>query len=152
MAHNPVNHPARPIYRAIGGLTGLYLVIFGVLGLIETGGSEAFAQDETTTVLGQGTNLGHSVLAVVLGMIVLIATGLGRNIDAAVNKWFGYLLMAVSLAGLAVIRTDANYLNFSIAGVVVTMLVGLVLLMAGMYGRVGSEDEAQAWRDGRLVL
>jgi hypothetical protein len=151
MAHNPVNHPARPIYRAIGGLTGLYLVIFGVLGLIETGGEEFFAQGDTT-VLGQGSNLGHSVLAVVLGMIVLIATGVGRNIDATVNTWFGYLLMAVGLAGLTLIRTDANYLNFSVVGAVVTMLVGLVLLMAGMYGRVGSEDEARAWRDGRLVL
>jgi RsiW-degrading membrane proteinase PrsW (M82 family) len=152
MAHNPVNHPARPIYRAIGGLTGLYLVIFGVLGLIETGGSEFFAQDQTTTVLGQGTNLGHAVFAVVLGVIILIATGVGRNIDATVNKWFGYLLMAVALAGLAVIRTDANFLNFTIPGVVVTMLAGLVLLMAGMYGRVGSADEARAWRDGRLLL
>ncbi|MFK3984592.1 DUF4383 domain-containing protein [Micromonospora sp. NPDC050397] len=152
MAHNPVNHPARPIYRAIGGLTGLYLVIFGVLGLIETSGSELFVQDQTTTVLGQGTNLGHSALAAVLGLITLIATGVGRNVDAAVNKWFGYLLMVVSLAGLAVIRTDANYLNFTVAGVVVTMFLGLVLLMAGMYGRVGSEDEARAWRDGRLVL
>ncbi|RKR88638.1 uncharacterized protein DUF4383 [Micromonospora pisi] len=152
MAHNPVNHPARPIYRAIGGLTGLYLVIFGVLGLVETSGSELFAQDQTITVLGQGTNLGHSALAAVLGVLVLIGTGIGRNVDATLNKWIGYLLMVVSLAGLAVIRTDANYLNYTIPGVVVTMLLGLVLLMAGMYGRVGSEDEARAWRDGRLVL
>ena len=123
-----------------------------MLGLIETSGSEFFVQDKGTTVLGQGTNLGHSVLALAVGVIILIATGLGRNIDATVNKWFGYLLMFVGLAGLAVIRTDANFLNFSIAGVVVTMLAGLVLMTAGMYGRVGTEDEAQAWRDGRLVL
>ena len=62
MAHNPVNHPARPIYRAIGGLTGLYLVVFGVLGIVAIDGNEVFGQG--TRVLGQGTNLGCSSLIV----------------------------------------------------------------------------------------
>lgn len=150
MAHNPVNHPARPIYRAIGALTGIYLIVFGVLGFVQTSG-EFFAQDDNA-VLGQGTNAGYSAIAVVLGLVVLVATGLGRNIDAAVNKWFGYLFMAIGLACLAVLRTDANVLNFSISTVVVTMTIGIVLLMAGMYGKVGSDDEHRAWQDARLIL
>ena len=63
MAHTPVNHPARPIYRALGGLTGLYLVVFGVLGVVASAGNDVFAQDDTA-VLGQGTNLGFSLLVV----------------------------------------------------------------------------------------
>ena len=31
MAHNPVNHPLRPLYRVLGGLSGLYVLLFGVL-------------------------------------------------------------------------------------------------------------------------
>jgi uncharacterized Tic20 family protein len=151
MAHNPVNHPARPLYRVLGGLTGLYLVIFGVLGLIQTSGSEAFTQDDTR-VLGQGANLGSAVLSAALGLIVLIGTLIGRNVDATINKWFGYGLMALGLAALAVLRTDANYLNYTLITAIVVMIVGLVLLMAGMYGRVGTEDEAKAWRHARLVL
>nr|MDT0658119.1 DUF4383 domain-containing protein [Micromonospora sp. DSM 115978] len=147
--HNPVNHPAQPIYRAIGGLIGLYLVIFGVLGVVEAGGGEAFAQDDTTA-LGQGTNLGFSIISVLLGVLLLVATGIGRNVDAAVNTWLGYGLMALGLASLAFSRTDANYLNFSIATVVVIMLLGQVLLVAGMYGRVGTDEESRAWQDGRL--
>ncbi|WP_030486610.1 DUF4383 domain-containing protein [Micromonospora chokoriensis] len=151
MAHTPVNHPARPIYRAIGGLTGLYLVVFGVLGIITSAGNEILAQDDTR-VLGQGTNLGFSLLSVLLGIVVLIGTALGRNIDVAINQWLAYGLMVVSLAGLAFIRTDANFFNFSITTVMVVMTAALVLLMVGMYGKVGSEDEAEAFQKARLVL
>ncbi|MEW1590149.1 MULTISPECIES: DUF4383 domain-containing protein [Micromonospora] len=151
MAHTPVNHPARPIYRAIGGLTGLYLVVFGVLGIIASTGNEILAQDDTR-VLGQGTNLGFSLLSVLLGIVVLVGTALGRNIDVAINQWLAYSLMVVSLAGLAFIRTDANIFNFSITTVVVVMTAALVLLMVGMYGKVGTEDEAEAFQKARLVL
>jgi len=151
MAHNPVNHPARPVYRALSGLTGTYLVIFGALGLIETAGSEFFTQDDTL-VLGQGTNLGSSAILGGLGLVTLLATLIGRNIDVAVNKWFGYGFMFVGLGSLALERTDANYLNFSLATCIVAMTVGLVLLMAGMYSKVGSDEETRAYQEARLLL
>jgi lipid-A-disaccharide synthase-like uncharacterized protein len=151
MAHFPVNHPARPIYRAIGGLTGLYLAAFGVLGAVITLGDDLFAQDDTK-VLGQGANLGFSLLAVVLGAAVLAGTALGRNLDVAINKWAAYGLMALSLFELAFLQTDVNIFNFSIATVVVTMLLGLVLLMVALYGKVGTDEEHKAWQEARLVL
>ncbi|MFI7607034.1 DUF4383 domain-containing protein [Micromonospora sp. NPDC049366] len=151
MAHTPVNHPARPIYRAIGGLTGLYLVVFGALGVIESAGNPFFAQDDTQ-VLGQGTNLGFSLLSILLGVLVLAGTALGRNIDVAINQWLAYALMVISLGGLAFIRTDANLFNFSIVTVMVVMVAGLVLLMCGMYGKVGSDEEREAFEKARLVL
>lgn len=151
MAHFPVNHPLRPTYRAIGGLTGLYLVVFGILGLIETSGEEFFAQNDAEA-LWQGTNLGHSVISVAVGLIILIGVGIGRNLDVAVHKLFGYGLVAVGLASLALMRTDANYLNFTMATVIVTMVLGLVLLVAAMYGKAGTEEQAQASREARLFL
>jgi uncharacterized membrane protein HdeD (DUF308 family) len=48
-----------------------------------------------------------------------------------------------------VIRTDANFLNFSISTVVVTYLVGLVLIMAGLYSKVAPAAEAGAPRQER---
>lgn len=149
--HTPVNHPARPIYRAIGGLTGLYLVVFGVLGFIASAGNEILAQDDTR-VLGQGTNIGFSLLSVLLGIIVLVGAGLGRNIDVAINQWMAYSLMVISVGGLAFIRTDANIFNFSVATVIALMTAALVLLVVGMYGKVGSEEESEAWKSARLVL
>lgn len=151
MSHNPVNHPAQPVYRALSGLTGLYLVIFGGLGVIETAGGQFFDRIDIL-VLGQGTNLAHSLLSIVLGLVVLIAAGIGRNVDVRVNKPLSYGFMALGLAALAVQRTDANVLNFSVTTCIVTMVIGLVLLLAAMYGRVGTEDEHRAWQEGRAVL
>ncbi|MEU4640098.1 DUF4383 domain-containing protein [Micromonospora sp. NPDC023814] len=151
MAHTPVNHPARPVYRAIGGLTGLYLVAFGVLGIIASAGNEVLAQDDTQ-VLGQGTNLGFSLLSALLGAAVLAGTVIGRNIDVMINQWMAYGIMVISLAGLAFIQTEANIFNFSIITVIVLMVVSLVLLTAGMYGKVGTEEEQEAWQKARLVL
>ncbi|MFG3709801.1 DUF4383 domain-containing protein [Micromonospora sp. NPDC047730] len=151
MAHTPVNHPARPVYRAIGGLTGLYLVAFGVLGIIASAGNEVLAQDDTQ-VLAQGTNLGFSLLTALLGAAVLAGTVIGRNIDVMINQWLAYTIMVISLAGLAFIQTEANIFNFSIITVIVLMVVSLVLLTAGMYGKVGTDEEQEAWQKARLVL
>ncbi|WBC13891.1 DUF4383 domain-containing protein [Micromonospora sp. WMMA1998] len=151
MAHTPVNHPARPIYRAIGGLVGLYFVVFGGLGIIASAGNDFFAQDDTK-VLGQGTNMGFSLLSVLIGVVILVGTAIGRNLDVAINQWLAYTLMAIGLAALAFIQTDANIVNFSIMTVVVVMTLALVLLMVGMYGKVGTDDEHEAWQKARLVL
>ncbi|WP_405092335.1 DUF4383 domain-containing protein [Micromonospora sp. NBC_01392] len=151
MAHTPVNHPARPIYRAIGGLVGLYFVVFGGLGIIASAGNDFFAQDDTR-VLGQGTNMGFSLLSILIGVVILVGTAIGRNLDVAVNQWLAYTLMVIGLAALAFLQTDANVLNFSIVTVVVVLTLSLVLLVAGMYGKVGTDDEHEAWQKARLVL
>ena len=151
MAHNPVNHPARPVYRAIGGLTGLYLAGFGVLGVIENSGAEFFAQNDTL-VLGQGANLGYSIISAVVGILILVGTAIGRNIDTVINKLLGYGFMVLGLASLAVMRTDANFLDFSMSTAIVSMVIGMVLLMAGMYGKIGTEEEVRAWQEARLLL
>ncbi|MEU1685561.1 DUF4383 domain-containing protein [Micromonospora sp. NPDC005707] len=151
MAHTPVNHPARPVYRAIGGLVGLYFVVFGVLGIIASAGNDVLAQDDTK-VLGQGTNLGLSMLAILLGAAILVGTAIGRNLDVAINQWLAYVLMVLGLAELAFLHTDANVFNFSIMTVIVVLTLSLVLLMVGMYGKVGTDDEHEAWQKARLVL
>ncbi|MEJ3742130.1 DUF4383 domain-containing protein [Actinomycetes bacterium KLBMP 9797] len=151
MAHTPVNHPLRPTYRAISGLTGLYLAAFGVLGLVETSGDGFFDQGDGAA-LGQGTNLGYSVITIAVGLLVLIGIGVGRNLDVVINKLLGYGLMALGLAALAVLRTDANYLNFTIPTVIVTMTLGLVLFMASMYGKTGTDEQARAAEAARLLL
>ncbi|BCJ53950.1 hypothetical protein Asp14428_54250 [Actinoplanes sp. NBRC 14428] len=148
MAHNPVNHPLRPIYRALGALTGAYFVVFGILGVILTSGDGLFGNGGDR-VLGQDTNLFWSIVSVLIGAIVLLATVIGRNSDVEVDKYFGWGLLVVGSYELAVIRTDANFLDFSISTVVVTYLLGLVLIMAGLYSKVAPEPEAGEPRQAR---
>lgn len=151
MSHTPVNHPARPVYRAIGGLVGLYFIVFGVLGIFASAGDEMLAQNDTK-VLGQGTNLGYSLLTIVLGVVILVGVVIGRNLDVLINQWMAYALIGLGLAELAFLQTDANIFNFSITTDVVVLTLALVLLMAGMYGKVGSDEDHEAWQKARLVL
>jgi hypothetical protein len=143
MGHNPVNHPLRPIYRAIGGLAGLYFVIFGVVGLIVTGDRDLFATDPDR-VLGQGANLFWSIVSIVIGAVVLIATLLGRNVDVAVDNYLGWGLLVVGTFALAVLRTDVNIVNFTISTVVVVYLAGLLLIVASFYSKVATDQQAAA--------
>jgi hypothetical protein len=141
MAHYPVNHPLRPIYRALSGLAGIYLVIFGIIGLIVTSGDGLFGT-AGHRVLGQGANLFWSIVSLIIGAIVVVATVLGRNIVSETDKYIGWGLLVVGTFGLAVGRTDANVLDFSISTVVVTYLVGLVLIMSGLYTKVAAPQQA----------
>jgi hypothetical protein len=148
MAHTPVNHPLRPLYRAIAALVGLYLVAFGILGFILTADEGLFGQ-AGDRVLGQGTNLFWSIVSLVIGAAALVATALGRNLDVAVNTYLGWALVVIGSAAMAVIRTDANILDFSISTVIVSYLAGLGLILEGLYGKVAPPEEAGAPRQVR---
>jgi uncharacterized membrane protein YfcA len=148
MGHNPVNHPLRPLYRALGALAGIYLVLFGVVGLIVTSGDGLFGPADHR-VLGQGANLFWSIVSVVLGAVILIVTALGRNLDNQADKFLGWGLLVVGSYGLAVIRTDANFLGFSISTVIVTYLLGVVLILASYYSKVGPDEETSEPRQVR---
>jgi len=133
MDHNPVNHPLRPLYRAIGGLVGLYMIVFGLVGLIGGTGSDH-------RVLGQGASAAWAVLSLIIGAIVLGAILLGRNLDNQVDKYLGWGLLVVGSYGLATIRTNANVLDFTISTIVVAYLLGLALIMIGLYSKTGPAD------------
>jgi hypothetical protein len=137
MAHTPINHPLRPLYRVLSALVGIYLIVFGVVGFIVAAG-------DGSRVLGQGANLLWSIVSVVLGAVVLIGTVLGRNIDTKVNQYIGWGLVGIGTLALAVSRTDANVLDFTVSTVIVTYIAALILILAGLYGKVGTEADAQA--------
>ena len=144
MSHFPVNHHLRPLYRVLSGICGLYVFLFGLLGLFDTSGSPMFDQDTNASVLGLRTNLGFSVLSIVIGAIVLLSVVVGRNLDVHVNRAVGWLFLVAGMAMLTLLRTDLNFLNFSVATCIVSFVIGLTLITAAMYGRVGSAADARA--------
>ena len=148
MAHTPVNHPLRPIYRALGALTGVYLIVFGVVGIIVNLDEGLFGNDGGL-VLGQQANMFWSIVSILIGLIVVAATVIGRNSDVEVDKYFGWGLLVIGSYELAVLRTDANFLDFSVATVIVTYLLGLVLIMASQYSKVAPLSQAGAPRQER---
>ncbi|HET6482530.1 MAG TPA: DUF4383 domain-containing protein [Actinoplanes sp.] len=148
MAHTPVNHPLRPIYRAWSFVAGAYLVVFGIVGLIQTAG-DSFTGRTGVHVFGQETNLLWSILVLVVGAIVLGAAAIGRNLDTAADKYVGWGLLVLGSYELGASRTDASIFGFSVATVVVTYLVGLVLITSSLYLKVAPQQAVGAPRQVR---
>jgi hypothetical protein len=137
MAHIPINHPLRPLYRALSAIVGIYLIVFGVVGFIVTAGGGH-------RVLGQGANLLWSILSLILGVIVVGATVVGRNVDVKANQYVGWGLVGIGTYELALNRTDANVFDFTVSTVVVTYILALVLILSSLYGKVGTAEAARA--------
>jgi hypothetical protein len=135
MSHIPVNHPLRPVYRALAALAGLYILVFGIVGAVRAGGTPAFSQDHLYWVLGLRTNLGFAALSIAAGALLLLAAAVGRNVDRFVNLWGSVVFIAVGTVMLGLMRTNANVLGFSMVNCIVSFLLGSLLLTAGLYGR-----------------
>jgi Domain of unknown function (DUF4383) len=143
MSHIPVNHHLRPLYRAMAVLIGVYLLAFGLVGIIQSAGTDLFARGDISA-LGLRTNLAFSIASVAAGTLILMAVVVGRDLYYAMGVWGGVAFMVVGIAMLALLNTDLNVLNFSMATVIVSFIIGMVLFSAGLYGRSGSPALARA--------
>lgn len=143
MAHIPINHPLRPAYRALSGLVGLYVLLFGIVGYARTSNLGFFTR-HGEWVLWLRTNPAFSVLSIIAGVAVLGVAVLGRNLFAHVNLAAGIIFLSAGMAMMTLLQTDANILGFSMVTCIVSFIFGMIFLAAGLYGKVGSAEAAQA--------
>ena len=137
-SHLPVNHPLRPLYRVAAGLVGLYVLVFGIAGFTKTRGTPLFAHTNLPWVLGLRTNLAFALLSIVGGAVLLVCTVIGRNLDFLAYLVGGVVFMGVGMLMLGLLRTDANFLGFAMTDCVVSLVFGMLVFAAGLYGRSGS--------------
>jgi hypothetical protein len=145
MAHYPLNHHLRRFYRFFAVLSGLYLLAFGVLGLARTWGDPFFHRG-SDWVLGLRTNPAAAWIATAAGAILLAVILLGGNIYHRITMALGWGLCGYAVLVMAFLQTDANVTNASMVNVIVLAVLGLVLLTAGLYGKVGSARAADDQR------
>ncbi|SDY03193.1 protein of unknown function [Micromonospora pattaloongensis] len=153
MAHIPVNHPLRPVYRTIAGLGGLYLFLYGVVGMAVTWGDPLFGREDVWA-LGLRANLASAIASLLFGATVVAAAVFGGRAEHLVNLAAGVVALATGLVMLTLLR-HANFLNFSVANVIVSFVLGMVFLTAGLYDKVGSAADADTedgLRHGRLRM
>ncbi|HEX8629467.1 MAG TPA: DUF4383 domain-containing protein [Catenuloplanes sp.] len=136
MAHYPVDHHLRPLYRLLAGLIGLGYVVFGLLAAAVSWGAPVFDRGGIW-MLGLRTNLAWSVLAIVIGAVVLAGVVIGRNVYHRVSTVAGWALVVLGIFQMAILQTSVNVLNFSMVNVLTCLVTGLLLITAGLYGRVG---------------
>ncbi|MET8611153.1 DUF4383 domain-containing protein [Streptomyces misionensis] len=132
--HLPTDHRLNLVYRIGAGLIGAFLVVFGVLGLINHIG---FFDIGGATVAGLNTNGTLSVLSICIGALLLVGMAIGGNIASTLNMVLGILFLLNGFLFLALLDTPQNFLAFRIQNVLFSFVVGLLLMTFGMYGRVG---------------
>ncbi|MEU9451651.1 DUF4383 domain-containing protein [Streptomyces sp. NPDC048277] len=131
----PVDHRLNQVYRIGAGLMGLFLVAFGVLGLtrnigyFDTGGN---------TALGLNTNGALSVLSILVGLLLFVGMVIGGNFASTLNMVLGVLFILNGFLFLGLLDTASDFLAFKIQNVLFSFVVGLVLMVFGMYGRVST--------------
>jgi hypothetical protein len=144
MSHIPINHPMRTLYRVLAALAGIYVLAFGVVALSRTSGEPLFTQDHLRWALGLRANMAFALISVAAGVVILGCAVIGRNIDHFINTVGGVFFMAMGMAMMILLRTNANFLGFSMANCIASFVIGLVLFAAGLYGKTGSAAEAHA--------
>ncbi len=139
--HLPVNHPLRPLYRALVGLVSGYMLLLGIVGLFQTRGAPMFAETNLPWVLGVRTNMAFALLSIVAGAGLLLSTVIGGNLDYLVNLVGGVAFMLVGMLMLSLLQTDANILGFTVTNCIVSFVLGSIVFTAGLYGRVAVPAE-----------
>ena len=132
----PVDHRLGTVYRYGAGLCGLFLVVFGILGL--TGTHPGFLDTSGKEVIGLSSNGALSVLSLVAGGILILGAVIGGNTASNINMAMGVLFVLAGFVGLMVLDSSANRLAFHISNVIFSFVFGFVVLTFGMYGRVSS--------------
>ncbi|MFI6942978.1 DUF4383 domain-containing protein [Streptomyces sp. NPDC050418] len=133
--HLPVDHRLSKVYRIGAGLTGLLLLAFGILGLIDKIG---FFDTGGDRVLGLNTNGALSVLSICVGLLLLAGMVIGGNFASTLNMVLGVAFIASGFINLALLETGLNFLAFKIQNVLFSFVVGVMLMFFGMYGRVSA--------------
>ncbi|GAA4907583.1 uncharacterized protein DUF4383 [Stackebrandtia albiflava] len=151
MDHLPINHPLRPLWRILAFLAGAYILVFGIIGFIQARaeGIGWFAQENQPTVLWLKANPAFALMSIIVGGVVVLGALIGRNIDRWINLLAGGVFILAGMAMMAVLRTDVNFLGFTMSACITSFILGLVMLAAGLYGRVGSAAERRVEEERR---
>lgn len=139
MSHIPVNHPLQPFYRLLAACAGVFVLVFGVIGLSRTAGDPLFERGDTT-VFGLHLNLAFSIISVAVGLVLVTGAAYGRNVDHYINLVGGGVFLVAGVIMMLLLQTDGNFLNFRMSTCIISFLIGVVLMAAGLYGRTGPGD------------
>lgn len=141
----PVDHRLATVYRMGAGLCGTILLAFGILGFTQR---LSFFDTSGDRIAGLSSNGLLSLISVVVGMLLIAGAAVGGNVASTLNMTIGTLFLLSGFAHLFVLDRSANILDFGMPNVIFSFVMGLLILMFGMYGRVtgGLPHDNPYWR------
>ncbi|GAA4689307.1 hypothetical protein GCM10023347_51530 [Streptomyces chumphonensis] len=129
----PVDHRLAVVYRYGAALSGLILLVFGILGFADR---LAFFDTDGTRVAGLSSNGLLSLISVVFGVLLIVGAVVGGNFASTLNMTVGALFLLSGFVHLAILERSVNILAFRMPNVIFSFVMGLLILTFGMYGRV----------------
>jgi Domain of unknown function (DUF4383) len=123
------------VQRAGAALVALFLLVFAALGFAS---EQQFLSTPGDTVLGMSTNGLLSTLSVVVALVLLAAAARSPRAASTVMIVLGPLFLLSAFVNSMVLGTRLNWLAFSISNVIFSVAVGVMMLLLGAYGRIGS--------------
>ncbi|MEU0099837.1 DUF4383 domain-containing protein [Streptomyces sp. NPDC006267] len=141
----PVDHRLATVYRIGAGLCGAILLAFGLLGFADR---LSFFDTSGSEIAGLSTNGLLSLISVIVGGVLIAGAAIGGNTASTVNVTVGSLFLLSGFGHLFILDRPANILDFGMANVVFSFVMGLLILTFGMYGRVsgGLPHDNPYWR------
>lgn len=129
----PVDGRVFAVHRLGAALVGLALLAFGLLGLIR---GVPFLTTHGARFLGLSSNGLLSTISVVVAVALVGAAVRGPRAASTTMLVLGVLFLLSALVNGALLGTSLNLLAFRLADVEFSVVVGLLLLLLGAYGRI----------------
>ena len=127
-----VNHPARGRYRVAALVVGLVLAANGAVALV-LATDVPFSGPTGQGFLGLTLNRAGGILLLAVAAVVLAGALLPGNRGAVAMTATGVLVLLLGLLVLALHRTAANVVAFSVVDVCALWVAGLAVLWCGMF-------------------
>ena len=124
-----------PVQRAGAVLVAVFLLVFALLGFAS---GQQFFSTQGQPVLGMSSNGLLSTVSVVVAVILLAAAARGPRSASTVMLVLGPLFLLSAFVNAVVLGTRLNWLAFEVSNVTFSVVVGLLLLLLGSYGRISS--------------
>jgi hypothetical protein len=131
-----------PAVHRIGAIVvAAVIAAFGVLGLVD---GLAYFSTDGERIAGLSSNGLLSTISLLTAAVLVAAALHSSRVASTTMVVIGVLFLVSALANLAVLETEVNFLAFSMANVIFSIVAGLVLLTLGAYGRVSGNLPADS--------
>ena len=124
-----------PVQRDGAVVVAVFLLVFAALGIAS---GQPFFSIRGRPVLGMSSNGLLSTVSVVVAVVLLVAAARSPRAASTAMMIIGPLFLLSAFVNAFVLETRLNWLAFSLSNVIFSVAVGLVLLLLGTYGRIGS--------------
>ncbi|MCO7219164.1 DUF4383 domain-containing protein [Klenkia sp. PcliD-1-E] len=133
VVETPTARRVKAVHRLGAFTVAAVLAVFGILGFV--GGLDYFSTDGGQ-VAGLSSNGLLSTISLVTAVVLVAGAAKGGRVASIVETGVGTAFLLSAFWHLFVLNTSLNVLAFQMSNVIFSIVVGLLLLTVGLYGRV----------------